>query len=203
MNKFSLFLIKYMTVFIVKILGITWKYNLQTPKPKEKVIYAFWHRNMLPLLYLHRNENSVILVSSSKDGELIAGPAKLFGYQTARGSSGRRGSSATRKLIKLAKKNSIGITPDGPKGPSEKIKDGTTFLSYFTKLPIVPVAVDIDKEKVFNSWDKFRLPHFFAKINITYGDPIYIKAKDEIGEKREVLQNKLDELTIKNIVRKL
>ena len=202
MNKFSLFLIKYMTVFIVKILGITWKYNLQTPKPKGKVIYAFWHRNMLPLLYLHRNENSVILVSSSKDGELIAGPAKLFGYQTARGSSGRRGSSATRKLIKLAKENSIGITPDGPKGPPEKIKDGTTFLSYFTKLPIVPVAVDINKEKVFKSWDRFRLPHFFTEINVTYGDPIYVNKKDEIKEKLKEVQTTMEKLEKENRIKK-
>jgi len=201
MNKFSMFLFKYMAACIVKMLGITWKYNLQTQKPEEKVIYAFWHRNMIPLMYLHRGENIVILASSSKDGELIAGPARLFGYNSARGSSGRKGSSATRELIKLAKENSIGITPDGPKGPSEKIKDGVTFLSYFTKLPIVPVAVDINKEKIFKSWVRFRLPHFFSKINITYGDPIYIKAKDEIGEKKEVLQNTLDELTIKNIVR--
>lgn len=201
MNKFSLFLTKYLAAFIVKILGISWKYNLQTPKPKEKVIYAFWHRNMIPLMYLHRGENIVILASSSKDGELIAGPAKLFGYNSARGSSGRKGSSATRELIKLAKENSIGITPDGPKGPSEKIKEGVTFLSYFTKLPVIPVAVDINKEKVFNSWDRFRLPHFFSKINITYGNPIYINTKEEIEEKKEVLQNTLDELTIKNRVR--
>ena len=201
MNKFSLFLEKYLAVFLVRVLGITWKYNLQTPKPKGKVIYAFWHRNMLPLLYLHRNENAVILISSSKDGEIIAGPAKLLGYQTARGSSGRKGSSATRKLIKLAKENSIGITPDGPKGPSEKMKDGVTFLSYFTKLPIILVAVDINKEKVFKSWDGFRLPHFFSKINITYGDPININTKEEIEGKKEFLQNTLDELTIKNIVR--
>lgn len=201
MNKFSLFLVKYLAAFFVKILGITWKYNLQTPKPKEKVIYAFWHRNMIPLMYLHRGKNIVILASSSKDGELITGPAKLFGYKSARGSSGRKGSSATRELIKLAKENSIGITPDGPKGPSEKLKNGVLFISYFTKLPIILVAVDINKEKVFNSWDRFRLPHFFSKINITYSNPIYIKTKEEIEEKKEFLQNKLDELTIKNRVR--
>jgi len=201
MNKFSLFLIKYLAVFVVRILGISWKYNLQTPAPKEKVIYAFWHRNMIPLMYLHRGENIVILASSSKDGELITGPAKLFGYKSARGSSGRKGSSATRKLIKLAKENSIGITPDGPKGPSEIIKDGVTFLSYFTKLPIVPVAVDINKEKIFKSWDRFRLPHFFSKINVTYGDPICINSKNEIEEKKNFLQSTLDELTVKNIVR--
>lgn len=203
MNKFSLFLTKYFAAFFVKILGITWKYNLQTPPPKERVIYTFWHRNMIPLMYLHRGENIVILASSSKDGELIVGPAKLFGYKSARGSSGRKGSSATRELIKLAKENSIGITPDGPKGPSEKIKDGVLFLSYFTKLPIIPVAVDMTKEKVFNSWDRFRLPTLFSKINVTYGEPIFISKKNEIEGKKELIQNKLDELTLKNKVRKL
>jgi len=201
MNKFLLFLEKYLAAGFVKMVGITWKYNLQTPPPNERVIYTFWHRNMIPLMYLHHGENIVILASSSKDGELIAGPAELFGYKTARGYSGRRGSSGTRELIKLAKKNSIGITPDGPKGPTEKIKDGVLFLSYFTKLPIVPVAVDITKEKVFNSWDRFRLPTLFSKIKITYGDPIFISNKDEIEGKKEFIQNKLDDLTLKNKVR--
>ena len=201
MNKFLLFLEKYLAAGFVKMVGITWKYNLQTPPHNERVIYTFWHRNMIPLMYLHRGENIVILASSSKDGELIAGPAELFGYKTARGSSGREGSSGTRELIKLANKNSIGITPDGPKGPAEKIKDGALFLSYFTKLPIVPVAVDITKEKVFNSWDRFRLPTLFSKIKITYGEPIFISNKDEIEGKKEFIQNKLDELTLKNKVR--
>jgi len=156
---------------------------------------------MIPLMYLHRGENIVILASSSKDGELIAGPAKLFGYKIARGSSGRKGSSGTRELIRYAAENSIGITPDGPKGPSEKMKYGVLFLSYFTKLPVVLVAVDINKEKNFNTWDRFRLPHLFSKINVTYSEPISIYKKNEIEEKKELLQKMIDELTIKNKVR--
>ncbi|MDP8268069.1 MAG: DUF374 domain-containing protein [Candidatus Tenebribacter davisii] len=201
MNKVLLFLEKYLAAAFVSLVGITWKYNLQTPQPKEKVIYTFWHRNMIPLMYLHRGENIVILASSSKDGELIAGPAKLFGYKIARGSSGRKGSSGTRELIRYATENSIGITPDGPKGPPEKIKDGVTFLSYFTKLPIVPIAVDIKSETVLKSWDKFRIPHFFSKINVTYGTPVCVENKIEMENKKLLLQNNLEELTIKNIVR--
>jgi len=201
MNKFVLFLEKYLAAVLVSIFGKTWKISLLTPKPKEKVIYAFWHRNMLPLLYQHRNQNIVILISSSKDGELIAGPAELLGYKTARGSSSKKSLSAVRKLIKQGKKFDIAITPDGPKGPSEKIKEGVTFLSYFTKLPIVLVAVDVEKEKVFNSWDRFRFPHLFSKVNITYSDPIRVNSKDDIVQKREFIQQVLDDITIKNKVR--
>ncbi len=187
MNNILLFLEKYLGAFLVKILGITWRYNLQNPKPGGNVIFAFWHRNMVPLLYLHKGENIVILASTSKDGELITGPAKVFGYQAARGSSGRKGSSATRKLIKFAKNNSLAITPDGPKGPSKKIKDGVFYLSYFTKLPIVFVTVKAEKEYVFDTWDKFSLPKFFSKININYSELYYINSKEEIEETKTQL----------------
>jgi hypothetical protein len=162
------------------------------------VIFAFWHRNMLPLLYLHRKQGIVILISSSKDGELIAGPARVLGYNTARGSSRRGGSSAVKKMVKLSSKCSLAITPDGPKGPSRKIKDGLLYLSYLAGIPIVPVAVDIEKETVFDSWDKFRLPHFFSRVNITYGKPLQILSKMEISTKMAEIQAAMDALEKEN-----
>ncbi|MCF7858572.1 MAG: lysophospholipid acyltransferase family protein [Candidatus Cloacimonetes bacterium] len=201
MNKILLFLAKYFGAFLVKLMGLTWRYNLRSPKPEGKVIYAFWHRNMLPLMYLHRNQDIIIMISSSKDGDFISGPAELLGYQTARGSSGRKGSKATKELIKRSKDHPIAITPDGPRGPSEKIKEGVLFLAYATELPIITVAVDVSAEKTFKSWDKFRLPYFFAKINVTYGKPFYIKTKNDLINKKTLLQNIFDELKIENSMR--
>jgi len=201
MNKIIFFIEKHIIAILLLLLGFTFKYNILTPKPKGIVIYAFWHRNMIPLLFLRKFEKIVILISSSKDGELIAGPAKVLGFLTARGSSRRGGSKAVKEIIKLSRRFSIGITPDGPKGPTEKIKDGLLYIAYFTHLPIIPVAVDIQREKVFNSWDGFRLPIPFTKVNVSYGKPIYIKSKDEIISKIEVVQNSLDELTLKNSLR--
>ena len=198
MNKFILFMEKYLATLFVTILGITWRFSLKTPKPQGKVIYAFWHRNMVPLMYLHKGENIVIMVSSSKDGQLIAGPAKLFGFKSARGSSGRKGISATRELIKFSLNNSLAITPDGPKGPAKQIKDGILYLAYITKLPIVLVAVDASRETVFDTWDNFSLPKLFSKISINYGNPIFINSKEEIITKKEIIQNKLEELTKSN-----
>ena len=169
--------------------------------PEEPVIYAFWHRNIIPLMYLHRKQKCVLLISSSKDGDLIAKPAELMGYKTARGSSRRGGSAASRELIKLAKDNILAITPDGPKGPSQKIKDGIIYISYLSKSPIVPAVVDVQHEKVFNSWDKFRLPYLFSKINVTYGEKIYVDSKKDIEKKVTELQNAMDKLTKENKVR--
>jgi lysophospholipid acyltransferase (LPLAT)-like uncharacterized protein len=198
MNKFVLYIEKHLAVNFVKILGSSLRYHLRNPKPQESVIYCFWHRDIIPLMYLHRRQNIVLLISSSKDGELVSGPAELLGYKTARGSSRRGGSAASRKLIKLSKNHNLAITPDGPKGPNKKIKDGIITLSYLTKLPIIPIAVDVKKERIFNSWDKFRLPHLFSKINVSYGDPIFVQNKDEIQEKLTEVQAAMDKLEEEN-----
>jgi lysophospholipid acyltransferase (LPLAT)-like uncharacterized protein len=133
MNKILFFLEKYLVAVFALILGSTFRFNIKSGYPKGNVIYAFWHRNMIPLLFLRKFEKIVILISTSKDGELIAGPAHVLGFLTARGSSRRDGSRAFKNLIKLSKEHSIAITPDGPKGPGEKIKEGLLRLAYITK----------------------------------------------------------------------
>jgi len=174
------FLEKYLAALIILILGSTCRFRIKTPYPKGNIIHAFWHRNLLPLAYLHRSQKVVVLISSSKDGQFIAGPVETLGFQTARGSTSRRGSQALREMIKLSRRYSLAITPDGPKGPAKKIKDGLVYTAYLTKLPIVLIAVDIEREKVFNSWDKFRFPYPFSRINISYSEPIYVESKDNI-----------------------
>jgi lysophospholipid acyltransferase (LPLAT)-like uncharacterized protein len=199
MRKILFFLEKYSVALFVLILGSTLRYKLRTPPPEGNVIYAFWHRNMIPLLFMHKFEKAVILISSSKDGDLIANPAHVLGYLTSRGSSRRGGSSAMKKLVKLSQNHCIAITPDGPKGPGEKVKNGVVFLSYFTEKPIIPIAVDIKWEKVFNSWDRFRLPLLFSRVYVTYGEPIFVNSKDEIKTKVLEVQKAMDESNKKRI----
>ncbi len=202
MKNILFFLEKYIAALFVLILGSTLRFNIRTSKPEGNVIYAFWHRNMIPLLFLNKFNKALILISSSKDGDLIAGPAHLLGYITSRGSSRRGGSSAMRELIKLSQDRCIGITPDGPKGPVGKVKDGVVFLSYFTGEPIVPVVVDMKKEIIFNSWDRFRLPLFFSRVNVTYGEPIFVNSKGEIKAKVQEVQKAMDNLTKQNKIKK-
>ena len=198
MNKILFFLEKYLAALLVLILGLTYRFRNKKEYSEDRVIYAFWHRDMIPLLYQNKFRKVVILISTSKDGELIAGPAHALGYQTARGSSRRDGSAAFREMIKLSKKYPIAITPDGPKGPRKKIKKGLLHVAYVTGLPIIPVAVDIRNEKVFNSWDRFRFPYPFSRINIRYGEPVFIREKTDIEPGIELMQSKMDELEERN-----
>lgn len=200
MTKILFFLEKYLAAFLILLLGHTLRFRISGSYPETNVIYAFWHRNMLPLLYLRRNEQAVILISSSKDGELVAGPAKALGYQTARGSSRRGRLKAMKEMIEMSGKHSLAVTPDGPKGPLYSVRTGLLQLAHRTNLPLVPIAVDIKREIVLNSWDKFRIPLPFTRVNITYGEAYHVKTKDAI---RDVVkfQQTMMQLTERNKIR--
>jgi len=60
---------------------------------------------------------------------LIADVCEKLGYLTARGSTSRGGSSALRNMIAQSRKYSLAFTPDGPKGPACKIKEGMVYLA--------------------------------------------------------------------------
>lgn len=187
-----------MVKYFVLLLGHTLNFRIHTEPPKERCIYIFWHRNIIPLLYLHRNQKIAIIISASKDGELIAAPAELLGYTAIRGSSSRGGTAALLKSFKLSEEHTIAITPDGPRGPRERLKKSILFIAYHTGLPIVPVAVNIDREWVLRSWDNFRIPKPKSTIDITYGDPIMVRDKEEIDTMLPYLQREMDRLQAEN-----
>ena len=141
----------------------------------------FWHRNLLMMTLQRVYHGAAVMVSSSKDGELIAGPLWELGYIPVRGSSSFKGSSAMKEMIKISQKISLAITPDGPKGPCYTFHPGLFQIAYLAKIPIVAVAVNADKEWQFNSWDRFRFPKPFAKLTMIYSDPIWVKSKEDFA----------------------
>ena len=83
-----------------------------------------------------------VLISPSRDGELIARTMDYFGLGTVRGSSRRGGRAAFRELVELGRTPfDLAITPDGPKGPRHQLKDGVVELARITGRPVVPLFV--------------------------------------------------------------
>lgn len=166
---------------------------INMPSDDLRCIFMFWHRDIL-LMTLHRiGSNACVVVSSSQDGELIAGPVEELGFKTARGSTTRQGSHAYRKILRMAKERQLGITPDGPKGPSKIIQPGVVHIAYMAGIPIVAVAQHASHEWVFNSWDRFRLPKPFCKITAIYSEPVYINSKEDLAS----VPQKLSEIVAK------
>lgn len=194
MDKFWLRIEKHLGAFLLRCFSLTIRKSRHGEFPTEPVVFILWHRDQIPLIFLNRNRDVGVLVSKSKDGELIAGPISKLGFVPIRGSSSRGGSKAMRDLIRHLETNSIAITPDGPKGPAHIIKDGALMTAYLTGRAIVPVAIDVSREWTFNSWDKFRFPKPFSHIRQIFGMKIFIDKKEDIPEIKERLAAEMGRL---------
>jgi len=180
MAKVLFYLERKLGAWFLLLLRKTLKFKVINQEPSDNIrcIYMFWHRNLLMMTLQRIYHGAAVMVSSSKDGELIAGPLSELGYVPVRGPSSFMGSSAMREMIKISRKISLAITPDGPKGPCYTFHPGLFQIAYLAKIPIVAVAVNANKEWLFNSWDKFRFPKPFAKLTIIYSDPIQVNSKE-------------------------
>lgn len=113
-----------------------------------RIILAFWHGRLLMMPYSYPGRGITILVSTSRDGELIARTVRGFGIESVRGSSTRGWVSGIKGLLQSIKNGrDAAITPDGPKGPGMRAQMGVIQIARATGLPIVPVTFNASKKK--------------------------------------------------------
>jgi hypothetical protein len=138
-----------------------------------------------------------ILISQSRDGELINRIVKRFNNHSVRGSSSKGGIQALKVLIKIAREGKrILITPDGPRGPAFKLQPGIITLASQTGIPIIPFHHESIKQKKAKSWDAMRIPALFNTIIVSYGEPIFIPPNldEQIFEHyRQLVENRMME----------
>jgi lysophospholipid acyltransferase (LPLAT)-like uncharacterized protein len=125
----------------------------------ERFIYAFWHETML---------------------------CPQLGFRTVRGSSSRGAVAAVREMVKQHIGHLV-VTPDGPRGPRQKVQPGLVYLAAKTGLAIVPVAVSFARAWRARSWDRFAIPWPGSRLTCLAGEPIHVPAtadKDELERYR-------------------
>ena len=166
---------------------------------RQGVIVCFWHGRLLAMPFAYKGSRAKVLISRHGDGEFIARVIKYFGLGAVRGSYRKASVSSIREILAELKQGTIvGITPDGPKGPRYRIKEGIVELAKLAQRPILPVAYGADRKKVFASWDRFVLPYPFSRILFLWGDPVYVPRDASGGvveEIRRELENALVSLT--------
>ncbi|MEN6444959.1 MAG: lysophospholipid acyltransferase family protein [Candidatus Cloacimonas sp.] len=195
MAKIFFYLEKKLGASLLLLLRKTLKFQVINEEASNNIrcIYMFWHRNLLLMTLQRIHHGAAVMVSSSKDGELIAGPLSELGYIPIRGSSSQKGAWAMREMINISQKISLAITPDGPKGPCYTIHSGIFQIAYLAKIPIVAVAVNADKEWLFHSWDRFRFPKPFTKLTMIYSDPIYVNSKEDFSDVEKAIRQFLED----------
>jgi lysophospholipid acyltransferase (LPLAT)-like uncharacterized protein len=185
----------YISRFFINVLLLTVRIKIENSEIPENLsnknqnfTAVFWHGKMLIGWYLFRKFNSAALISPSKDGEILTNLLVNWNYVVVRGSSNDSGKDALKKMLDLAdRKMNLIITPDGPKGPAEKMKAGAVVICKKKKLPLLLTGIRMEKKKILKSWDKFEVPIPFSSVTVTYSSPIWIEESLSYDETNEVI----------------
>lgn len=156
-------------------------------KNDQAFILITWHSRLLMLnaIWNDKRVKPYVLISKSRDGAIITNACRFLGVKTIRGSiknnkgnNSKGGKSASHEIIKaLNNKGCIIITPDGPSGPRQYMKNGALRIARIANVPIYPVIFSIQKRKIFKTWDRFVFPLPFNKGKIIWSNPVNISKK--------------------------
>ncbi|HVM33428.1 MAG TPA: lysophospholipid acyltransferase family protein [bacterium] len=194
-------LIVFLAAPLIHLLGLTlrireqgrseWGPRAQTPEPP---LWSLWHETILMSVWYHRRRDVHVMISASRDGELISTIAKIFGYVPVRGSSSKGGKEAAAELVEYLKAGKrCAITPDGPRGPRRELKAGVAKIAALAGRPVVPFAFGAEKCWRLKSWDRFMVPKPFSRAVFVYGEPLRFQGGDE-GEFLKAIQAEMDRL---------
>lgn len=172
--------------YFIRLLNLTYRYEFiglnhkndaKATSPNQAFIYALWHQNLIGAIFSHIGEHFTMIISESKDGELVAVTCKKFGHRPARGSSTRGGKKAVIQILRNMNQGFPGaLSVDGPKGPAHVVKPGVIEIARQSQAAILPLSAYPTKFWTLEkSWDQFRIPKPFSKIVVVIGEPITIE----------------------------
>jgi lysophospholipid acyltransferase (LPLAT)-like uncharacterized protein len=150
-------------------------------------ILAFWHGRLLMIPMAWRRLAPInMLISTHRDGRIIAEAVRHFGVDSIAGSSRRGGSAALLSMLKRLKAGEcVGITPDGPRGPAMTVSIGTVNLARLAEVPILPITYATSRRRILKSWDRFHLALPFGRGVFLWGEPFAVPSgTDEAGLER-------------------
>jgi lysophospholipid acyltransferase (LPLAT)-like uncharacterized protein len=165
-----------------------------------RVIAAIWHQRFLPALaYVakFRTFRPLVMISQSRDGELISRVAERLGLVPVRGSTTHGGREALMTIARELRKNpGVVHIVDGPTGPRGVVKPGLIAMAQVSGAAIFPIIVSANRAWVMGSWDQFLVPKPFSRVTIEWRKPFLIPrrlSKDQFEALRQEIENGLKE----------
>lgn len=183
----------------------SWTFRLRIENEQEwmahhagggAVLLCAWHQQFFAAIRHFKTYQTLgpsLMISKSKDGEIIAAIAERSGWKVVRGSSSTDGRQALGAMIDNLKRFRLAAhILDGPRGPAGRVKAGVIQLAHAADAMIVPIYAAADKAWYFNSWDRFMLPKPFAKVTLRFGAMIdfnTLNRKNDFEAQRLELEN--------------
>jgi lysophospholipid acyltransferase (LPLAT)-like uncharacterized protein len=161
---------------------------------RKPVILVVWHGRLLlahctwPLG--RRGIPIHALVSNSREGDIITQAFSVVGVDAIRGSTAKAGQQkggmeAMMAMIRTLRAGQcVCITPDGPRGPRQRVQRGVISLAKATGAPILCVTWNTAGRRVLKSWDNMVAPMPFSRGVMMWAEPITI-ARDASPEEEE------------------
>jgi lysophospholipid acyltransferase (LPLAT)-like uncharacterized protein len=189
-RRLMLLIVPPVTALLLRLLAVTLRYEEifdeggEADRRDGASVWCFWHRCLLPATCFFRGRpRTVLLISASFDGELIARTIEQLGYKTVRGSSSRAGSSGLRALARAVDDGATAVIPgDGPRGPRYLLKPGITKLAQLTGLPVHSFYLLPERAWVLRSWDALLVPKPFSRVVMVWGRPVPPPRAEDSGE---------------------
>jgi len=158
----------------------------------QRVLLCGWHQQFFSSLgYFNRYRfaRPAIMISRSRDGDLVSQVAQRAGWHPVRGSSSRGGFTALKEMIKHLRKHRLaGHILDGPQGPAGHIKPGIIMMALAGRAVIVPGYMDVDRYWQLHSWDRFIVPKPFARVTFHFEKPFYPQKNQDYEQQRKALE---------------
>ncbi len=184
LQKIKEFLLVELIYFAHLLLRLTWKKvpGQYPPEIQQRIdqglptIFGHLHQDDISLSAFYIGKPVGVLVSHSKDGNLLTKFFHKIGFKVARGSSSRGAASGFLELLKICKEEKlcyITFAADGPRGPVGLTKNGIFKLAEILKAPVVPTVALANRRWTFRkSWSKGFIPKLFARVEAHYLEPI-------------------------------
>jgi len=183
----------FFAYYLIRTYSLTFRFKVENEaqwigllKSDRPILLCTWHQQFFSAIRHFKSYskyNPGLMISQSRDGNLISGVANRTGWHTPRGSSSRGGKMAMGAMIDHLRTHGFGAhILDGPTGPIGKVKAGVIKMALETNSLIVPFYTEADQAWFFNSWDKFMLPKPFSRVKISFSAPIDLnRCEDDQG----------------------
>ncbi|MEM7071965.1 MAG: glycosyltransferase N-terminal domain-containing protein [Pseudomonadota bacterium] len=140
---------------------------------KSGGIPVIWHQTIMLSTLFCPKDKAFFLVSSHRDGRLTQAVLRYMGYQALVLDSNLHNRDRLYQAIQLLQKGQVvTITPDGPRGPSHRVKRGLQLLARQSGQPVFCFGYGISKSYKLRSWDRHIIPIPLQDAVCLYGEPI-------------------------------
>ena len=173
---------------------LRWRYGDMTAAravidAPEGMIILFWHGRLVPAmasLAMLKAKPRYAMVSLSRDGGFIARAAAWVGAPTIRGSmakapggegkaSSKGGAHAFWRMLQAIKGGAAALlTPDGPRGPSQRMSLGAAQLARLSGAPVMLCGYAAGPAIAARSWDGARVPLPFGRCALVVDGPLWL-----------------------------